>query len=82
MTALLRIGLCSKNSSYIPQRGEVIQCDQLGDGTFLTIHVGDGKTEAKNLPTLVDYNLHDRVLILETKLQELSQKLQDKNVFL
>lgn len=70
------------NSPYIPHRGEVIQCDQFGDRTFLTIHIGDGKTEAKNLPTLVDYNLHERVLILETKLQELSKQLQDKNEFL
>ena len=65
----------SQNSPYIPKRGEVIQYDRLGDGSWLTIHVGDGKTKVKDLPTLADYDLHERVILLEKQVKELQERI-------
>jgi len=73
MRAMLKIGPVKQNDVYVPQRGEVVQYDRLGDGSWLTLHVGDGKNTVPNLPTVVDYDLHDRVLKLETEIAKLKQ---------
>jgi hypothetical protein len=65
------MGKASQNSTYIPKRGEAIQYDNLGDGTWLTIHVGDGKTPITDLPAIADYDLRERVRILEEKIAKL-----------
>lgn len=65
MRAEFIIGKASTNSQYIPKRGEVIQYDRLGDGSWLTIHVGDGRTKVTDLPVIADYDLHERVISLE-----------------
>lgn len=75
MRAEFIIGKVSPDSSYIPKRGEVIQYDHLGDGSCLTIHVGDGKIRVKDLPTLVDYDLHERVILLEKQVKELQKRI-------
>jgi hypothetical protein len=71
MRAEFLMGKTSKDSPYIPKRGETIQYDRLGDGTWLTIHVGDGKTQVKDLPAIADYDLRERVRILEEKIAKL-----------
>jgi len=65
------MGKAPQNSLYIPKRGETIQYDRLGDGTWLTVHVGDGKTPVKDLPAIADYDIHERVRILEEKIAKL-----------
>jgi hypothetical protein len=71
MRAEFLMGKASKDSPYIPKRGETIQYDRLGDGTWLTIHVGDGKTPVKDLPAIADYDIRERVRILEEKIAKL-----------
>jgi hypothetical protein len=71
MRAEFLIGKAFKDSPYIPKRGEAIQYDRLGDGTWLTIHVGDGKTQVKDLPAIADYDIRERVRILEEKIVKL-----------
>jgi hypothetical protein len=71
MRAEFIMGKFSTNSPYVPKRGETIQYDRLGDGSWLTIHVGDGKTPVKDLPAIADYDLHERVRVLEEELVKL-----------
>ena len=71
---MLKIGLVNPDGKYIPQRGEVIQYDRLGDGSWLTLHVGDGRNLVKNLPTVVDYDLHERIVKLEIELAQLKNE--------
>jgi hypothetical protein len=75
MRAEFIMGKTSPDSSYIPKRGELIQCDRLGDGSWLTLHVGDGKTKATDLPTIADYDLHERVFLLEKQVKELQKRI-------
>ena len=75
MRAEFIIGKASPNSPYIPKKGEVIQYDRLGDGSWLTIHIGDGKTKATDLPVIADYDLHERVILLEKQVKELQERI-------
>ena len=75
MRADFILGRVPKNDPYIPKRGEVIQYDRLGDGTWITTHIGDGKNTVQNLPVLADYDLHERVLNLENKVKQLQEKI-------
>jgi len=75
MQAKFIMGKASQNSPYIPKRGETIQYDRLGDGTWLTIHVGDGKTQVKDLPAIADYDLRERVTNLENRIKQLEAKI-------
>lgn len=72
MRAEFIMGKFSQNSPYVPKRGEVVQYDRLGDGTWITTHIGDGKTLVKDLPTLVDSDIRERVRILEEKVAKLT----------
>lgn len=65
------LGKVPKNDPYIPKMGEVVLYDKLGDGTWVTTHIGDGKTFAKDLPSLASYDIYERVRILEEKLAKL-----------
>lgn len=69
------IGQAAPNCIYIPQRGEVFQYDRLGDGSWLTMHVGDGKTKATDLPAIADYDLHERVILLEKQIKEFQERI-------
>jgi hypothetical protein len=71
MRAKLMLGKASLNSPYVPELGEVVQYDRLGDGTVITTHIGDGKTPVKNLPPLPSYDIYERVRILEEKIAKL-----------
>ena len=75
MRAEFIIGKVSPDSSCIPKKGEVIQYDRLGDGSWLTIHVGDGKTKATDLPVIADYDLHKRVILLEQQVKKLQERI-------
>jgi len=64
-------------NQIIPQRGETVQYDRLGDGSWLTIHVGDGKTPIQDLPAIADYDLRERVINLEEEVAKLKRDLKD-----
>lgn len=57
--------------SHIPQLAEVLmyQYDPVYD--LWDIRIGDGKTPAKNLPRLANYDIYERVKILEEEVAKL-----------
>ena len=71
MRAEFMLGKVPKNDPYIPKMGEVVLYDKLGDNTWMTTHIGDGKTPAQDLPPLASYDIYERVRILEEKLAKL-----------
>lgn len=71
------LGIAPIDSCYVPKLGEVIEYDKLGDGTWITTHIGDGKTVIKDLPTLVNYDMYTRLSILEQKINDLQQRINN-----
>lgn len=73
MGAYFRMGQYGKDSDYIPRLGEVIMHEMQtfgGNKEYRTV-VGDGKTPVYDLPTLADYDLHERVVRLEREVERL-----------
>lgn len=73
MGAYFQMGRYSKDSDYAPRLGEVILHEMQttgGEKQYRTV-VGDGKTPVGDLPTLADYDLHERVVRLERELERL-----------
>ena len=69
MQAFFQLARCKNNSNHIPRLGEIFLYQK--DGNNWDIKVGDGITEAKDLPTL--YDIHERVSKLEQEIQKLKQ---------
>ena len=59
------------NCSHIPELGEVFlyQYDPIQD--LWHTRIGDGKTQAKDLPPLANYDIYERVRILEEEVEKL-----------
>lgn len=73
MGAYFNMGRASNTSTYIPRLGEVMlheMDDGSGEKQYRTV-VGDGKTPVYDLPTLADYDLHERVVRLEREVERL-----------
>ena len=62
------------NCSHIPQLAEVFmyQYDPIED--LWDIRVGDGKTQAKDLPRLANYDIYERVSKLEYEIEKLKNE--------
>lgn len=73
MGAYFNMGRVGKDSDYVPRLGEVIlhETDNYsGDKQYRTV-VGDGRTPVGDLPSLADYDLHERVVRLEKEVERL-----------
>lgn len=73
MGAYFQMGRYGKDSDYTPRLGEVILHeidDGSGEKQYRTV-VGDGKTPVRDLPSLADYDLHERVVRLEREMERL-----------
>lgn len=73
MGAYFRMGRYGKDSDYVPRLGEVIMHETdnySGEKQYRTV-VGDGKTPVYDLPSLADYDLHERVVRLEREVERL-----------
>jgi len=73
MGAYFQMGRYGKDSDYVPRLGEVIlhETQTLGSEKQYRTVVGDGKTPVGDLPTLADYDLHERVVRLEREVERL-----------
>ena len=71
MRAKFILGTATIDSPYIPSIGEVTLYDKMGDGTIITTHIGDGKTPISHLPALANYDIYERVKLLEEKVLKL-----------
>ena len=73
MRAYFNMDRAGKDSDYTPRLGEVL-LHELDDGSgekqYRTV-AGDGKTPVKDLPSLADYDLHERVVRLEREVERL-----------
>lgn len=67
MSAIFLLKRCSNNSNHIPKLGEVFLYQQ--DENGWDTKVGDGITEAKDLPSL--YDILARVSKLEQEIEKL-----------
>ena len=64
----VRLGRASNGSNYVPKVGEIIMYD---DGVNWTARIGDGKTQAKDLPPLLNYDIFKKVADLEKEVEQL-----------
>ena len=78
MRAEFIMGKAMPGTTYIPKRGEVVQYDRLGDGSYLTIRVGDGKNTVPDLTVIADYDIHERVKNLELEIEQLKKRLNNE----
>ena len=67
MSLIFMIKRCSNNSNHIPKLGEIFLYQQ--DKNEWETKVGDGITEAKNLPSL--YDIHKKVSKLEEEIEKI-----------
>jgi len=74
MRAEFMLGKVSENDPYIPKMGEIVLYDKLGDGTWVTTRIGDGKIPAKDLPPLASYDIYERVRVLEEEVEKLKNR--------
>lgn len=71
MNAYFGIGKAKQGSEYIPRPGEVFLYEKDPIEQIWDTRIGDGKTPAKDLPSLASYDIYERVRILEEKLAKL-----------
>lgn len=73
MSVMFKMGRTKTGGNYVPAVGEVLM-QEMPDGSFRTV-VGDGTTGVDDLPSLIPYDLHDRVRRLEKELDDLKRRL-------
>lgn len=71
MNGYFSIGKAKAGSNYIPRLGEVCQYQYDSHNDLWHIRIGDGKTPAKDLPALANYDIYEKVRILEEEVAKL-----------
>lgn len=71
MGAKLNIGKAKAGCSYVPDLSEVVQYQYDSYNDLWDIRIGDGKTPVKDLPRLANYDIYERVSILEEEVAKL-----------
>jgi hypothetical protein len=71
MNAYFGISKARNNCDHIPKLGEVVLYERDKELQIWDTRIGDGKTLAKDLPPLANYDIYERVRILEEKVAKL-----------
>lgn len=74
MNSYFGIGKAKNNSPHIPRLGEVFMYEKDTELQIWDTRIGDGKTPAKDLPALANYDIYERVRILEEKVAKLTDR--------
>ena len=79
MPLKFKIGRGKGNCDYIPELSEVIQYQYDKDNDLWDIRIGDGKTHLKDLPPLANYDIYQRVSLLEKDTATLKSQVNINN---
>lgn len=77
MRAEFKLGRAKRGCNHILKLGEVALQEIDERGVSYRTVVGDGKTPMNDLPSLADYDLHERVVRLEREVKELKSRCLD-----
>lgn len=74
MNGYFGISKARQNCGHIPRLGEVCQYQYDSDNDLWDTRIGDGKTPVKDLPRLANYDIYERVRILEEEVEKLKNE--------
>lgn len=77
MNGYFSIGKAKQDSEYVPRIGEVCIYERDSEYQIWDTRIGDGKTLVKDLPPLPNYDIYERVRLLENELTELKRKVYE-----
>jgi hypothetical protein len=63
-----------KDCDVIPKLGEILLYQYDSTAELWDTRIGDGKTPAKNLPRLANYDIYERVDKLEREIEQLKNR--------
>jgi uncharacterized small protein (DUF1192 family) len=74
MNGYFSLPKAKKDCGHIPKLGEVFLYEYDTAAKLWDTRIGDGKTPAKDLPRLANYDIYERVAKLEKEIEQLKNR--------